>query len=326
MCQNNKEYGGFLPIELNLSNRNCKGYYDKYNLLSFNTVKAAISLIKDDIKSESIFVPYYLCPNVIAELKKNFNDIHFYKINKDLLPVLENLDGKEIYIVNYFGVMDKKIKKFINKNKKSTFIIDNAHSFYFKPVIRENVYNLYSCKKFFGVADGGYLISKKIIKSPYQQSYSNSISNYLVKSLEEGTNSCYSEKKEIDDFLNNNYAGMSVFSKELLSRINYKKIKKIRHKNFKLFYKAFNSINHIKCEKKSIPYLYPLNAGKNIKNELVKQKIYVPTLWNMNENEDKIQFETFLKNNTIFLPLDQRYDVNDIEYIIAVIKELLENK
>lgn len=319
-----KEYGGFLPIELNLSCRNRKGYYDRYNLLSFNTVKAAIPLIKDDIKSETIYVPYYLCPNVIAEVKKNFRKVFFYNVNNDLLPVLDNLYGKIIYIVNYFGIMDKKIKRFVNINKKTTFIIDNAHSFYCKPVIRDNVYNIYSCKKFFGVADGGYLISERIIQSPYKQSYSSSISHYLIKSLEEGTNSCYSEKKEIDDFLNNNYSGISFFSKELLSKIDYKKIKDIRYRNFKIFHKTFKFINLIKCEKDCVPYVYPLNVGKNIKNELVKQKIYVPTLWNMNTDEKNISFELWLKNNTLFLPLDQRYNVSDIEYVISVVKKLLE--
>ncbi|MDD5929239.1 MAG: hypothetical protein PUC37_05475 [Spirochaetales bacterium] len=242
MNQNEKEYGGFLPLELNLSSRNPKGYYDKYNLLAFNTVKAAIPLIKDDIKSEIIYVPYYLCPNVISELKKNFSKVHFYNINNDLLPVLDNLEGKNIYIVNYFGIMDKKIKRYVYTNKKITFIIDNAHSFYCKPIIRSNVYNLYSCKKFFGVPDGGYLISSKINNSPYKTSFSSPISNYLIKSLEEGTNSCYNEKKEVDKFLNSNYTGLSVFSKKILEMIDYKKIKRIRHRNFKIYQKAFKKI------------------------------------------------------------------------------------
>lgn len=326
MNQNEKEYGGFLPLELNLKDKNTKSYYDNYNIYSFNTVKASISLIKQDLGSEEIYVPYYLCPNVIAEIEKNFSVIHFYNINNNLLPKINNLENKIVYIVNYFGVMDNSLKRFVYSNKNTIFIIDNAHSFYCKPIISNNVYNLYSCKKFFGVPDGGYLITKKIMHTPYKDSFSNSISNYLIKSLEEGTNSCYKDKKEVDSYINNNYSGISVFSKKLMEKINYKKIKRIRHRNFKIYQKAFKKINHIKCEKKSIPYVYPLNVGINIKNELINQKIYVPTLWNMNENEDKIKFETFLKNNTIFLPLDQRYDVNDIEFIIAVVKELLENK
>ncbi len=323
MESNINEYGGFLPIELILCNKK-KSYYQNYNTISFNTVKAAISLIEKDIEQEDILVPYYLCPNVIAEIKKNFSNVVFYNISKDLLPVLNNLKGKVIYLVNYFGIMDTEIRKYIINNSDTIFIIDNAHSFYFKPIIRKNVYNLYSCKKFFGVPDGGYLITSKIIQNPYEKSYSNSISNYLIKSLEEGTNSCYSEKKEVDNFLNNNYSGISIFSHKLLSLIDYKRIKKIRKKNFKIYQKAFKSINSIKCEPNSIPYVYPLNVGKNIKKELVEKKIYVPTLWNMDTEEANINFELSLKNNTLFLPLDQRYEKKDILNIISFVKELLD--
>ena len=319
-----KEYGGFLPIELILSSNSKDCYYNKYNLLLFNTVKAAIPLIKDDLKSEDIFIPYYLCPNVIAEIKKNFKNTQFYNINNNLLPVLDNLDGKIIYLVNYFGIMDKLLRKYVSVHKNTVFIIDNAHSFYFKPIIRQNVYNLYSCKKFFGVPDGGYLIASKKIENPYKESYSNSISNYLIKSFEEGTNSCYSEKKEIDEFINKNYSGISIFSKKLLSLIDYKKIKIIRKRNFKIYNNAFKNINKIKCENGSIPYLYPLNVGKNIKQELINNKIYVPTLWNMESEKSNIEFELNLKDYTIFLPLDQRYDKNDILYIINKVKSILE--
>jgi hypothetical protein len=91
--------------------------------------------------------------------------------------------------------------------------------------------------------------------------------------------------------LNNNYSGISIFSHKLLSLIDYKRIKKIRKKNFKIYQKAFKSINSIKCEPNSIPYVYPLNVGKNIKKELVEKKIYVPTLWNMDTEEANINFE-----------------------------------
>lgn len=323
MKQNEKEYGGFLPLELNLKDRNTKSYYDNYNIYSFNTVKAALPLIKQDLSSEEIYVPYYLCPNVIAELEKNFNVIHFYNINKNLLPEINNLDDKIVYIVNYFGVMDNSLKRFVYSNKNTIFIIDNAHSFYCKPIMSDNVYNLYSCKKFFGVPDGGYLITKKIMHTPYKDSFSNSISNYLIKSLEEGTNSCYKDKKEVDSYINNNYSGISVFSKKLMEKIDYKKIKRIRHRNFKIYQKAFKKINKIKCENKSISYVYPLNVGKNIKNELVQRKIYVPTLWNMNAEQNFIKYESFLRDNTIFLPLNQRYSKQDILYIISVVIELL---
>lgn len=318
------EYGGFLPLELNLGGN--RSYYSEYsNVLSFNTIKAAIPLIRDALERRDILVPYYLCPNVINELEKNFNEISFFYLNNRLLPQIDNPEGKLVYLVNYFGIMDKTIINFVETNNKTVFLIDNAHSFYNKPIIRGNVYNLYSCKKFFGVPDGGYLISEKKINQVYEKTKSSHISQYLIKSIEEGTNSCYQEKKEIDKFINSNYSGISVFSEKLLEAIDYEKIKTIRKNNFRMYHEYFGKINLINCEEDSVPYVYPLNIGKNIKKRLIEEKIYVPTLWShLLQEHFRNTFEFQLASDTLFLPLDQRYGKEDIEFIINRVNELAE--
>ena len=214
--------------------------------------------------------------------------------------------------------------EYVNSNSETTFLIDNAHSFYNKPIMRENVYNLYSCKKFFGVPDGGYLISERKINQIYKVTTSSRFSNYLIKSLEEGTNSCYQEKKAVDMYINNNYSGISIFAEELLARIDYKAIIEIRKKNFSIYQQYFAEKNRIKCEDDCTPYIYPLNVGKNIKVKLIKEKIYVPTLWGQClDKQFTNKLEQKLATNTLFLPLDQRYDEKDINYISEKVKDLL---
>ena len=318
-----KEYGGFLPLELNLGGN--QPYYHGYpNILSFNTVKAALPLVSKVLKAKKIYVPYYLCPNVIEELEKSFDNVEFYYLNENLQPRINSPKGKTIYLVDYFGIMDKAVYEYVVDNPETTFIIDNAHSFYNRPIMRSNVFNLYSCKKFFGVPDGGYLISDRKIDQVYDKSVSSYISNYLIKSLEEGTNSCYQEKKKIDEYINNNYSGISIFAEELLSRIDYEKIKTVRKKNFNLYQEYFVEVNQIKCEENSIPYIYPLNVGKNIKDKLIKEKIYVPTLWSqvLDAGFDNTA-EKKMAENTLFLPLDQRYAEEDISFISEKTLDLL---
>lgn len=323
MNRTKKEYGGFLPLELNLGGN--KPYYHEYsNILSFNTVKAAFSLISKVLLSKKIFVPFYLCPNVIKELEKSFERVDFYYLDDNLLPKLDNSKGKTIYLVNYFGIMDKAVQKYVNDNSETTFLIDNAHSFYNKPIMKDNVYNLYSCKKFFGVPDGGYLISERKIDQIYEKTTSSQISNYLIKSLEDGTNSCYQEKKAVDEYINSNYSGISIFAEELLSWVDYEKIQKIRKRNFSIYQRYFETINHIRCEENSTPYIYPLNVGRNIKDKLIKEKIYVPTLWSqVLDAQFNNTLEQKLAADTLFLPLDQRYDEKDIEFISGKVQELL---
>jgi dTDP-4-amino-4,6-dideoxygalactose transaminase len=245
-------------------------------------------------------------------------------MNDDLLPQMDEAKGKVVYLVDYFGIMDKAVQKYVAANPETIFLIDNAHSFYNKPIMRNNVYNLYSCKKFFGVPDGGYLISERKIDQVYEKTNSSQISNYLIKSLEGGTNSCYQEKKAVDEYINNNYSGISILAEKLLSCIDYKKIKKIRKRNFNIYQQYFAEKNQIKCEKESIPYIYPLKARKDIKEKLIKEKIYVPTLWSqvLDARFDNT-LEKKMAENTLFLPLDQRYDERDIKYISERVQELL---
>lgn len=318
-----KEYGGFLPLELNLGGK-LPYYHDYLNILSFNTIKAALPLISKVLESEKILVPYYLCPKVIRELENCFHSVEFYYLNDTLLPQTRDMNGKIIYLVNYFGIMDKAVHNYVVNNPETTFLIDNAHSFYNKPILRKNVFNLYSCKKFFGVPDGGYLISERKIDQIYKMSVSSHISSYLIQSLEEGTNSCYQEKKAVDEYINNNFSGISVFTEELLCRIDYEAIKNIRKNNFCIYQNQFDKINQIKSEEDSIPYIYPLNVGKNIKDKLIKEKIYVPTLWSpcLDKQFDN-RLEQKLAADTLFLPLDQRYDERDIKYISEKVKVLL---
>ena len=117
---------------------------------------------------------------------------------------------------------------------------------------------------------------------------------------------------------------MSILAQRILMSIDYDAVKYRRHENFSLYEEAFATSNILTCEKESSPYMYPLNIGKNIKKQLVEQKIYVPTLWDSTLKEQfKEKFEYRLADETIFLPVDQRYEKNDIQYIIEVIFDIL---
>ena len=57
---------------------------------------------------------------------------------------------------------------------------------------------------------------------------------------------------------------------------------------------------------------------------MIENKIFVPTLWDQCGDEKyKETWEYDLTKNTIFLPVDQRYDEEDIRYIISVVESLI---
>jgi hypothetical protein len=321
MKRKHDSYGGFQPLEVKLSN----DYYstNEYNLLKYNSAKAALRVFLEKTEIRTIYVPLYLCPNVCREIESHNIRVIYYRIDHNLLPMLDHVvEDSWVYIVDYFGVMDGRVDAYIAEHGEMQFILDNCHSFFHKPNIGKNY--IYSCKKFFGVPDGAYLITDEYVECQQKFSRGSEYASYLLTCLESGTDFCYQEKKKVDQYLGDNYDAMSKIADILMHSIDYEYVAQRRHDNAMIYEDAFAKKNRICIEKDSVPYMYPLNVGKNIKNELIQEKIFVPTLWaHCGKMEYKGTWEYDLTENTLFLPVDQRYDTADISYIVSVIEKMM---
>lgn len=319
----NKTYGGYLPLEL----RQGKDYYSSIPAMRFNCANAAIDHILDLINVKTLYLPYYMCPNICENL--NNKDIHviYYHIGDDLLPVEEFSDKSAcIYITDYFGIMGSAVDNLIAKCSDNYIIADFCHAFYHQPILEDKVYIIYSARKFFGVPDGAYLVNKNLTSdySDSSVSYSSDFSSYLLTSLEHGTNYAYKDKKEADSIIKLNKGKMSYLARKILNSIDYDVIKNIRKYNAAKYDDSFKMINRIHIESNCSPYMYPLNVGTDIRNLLIKENIFTPTLWGhlLSEEFDNTT-ERDLSANTVFLPVDQRYDETDIDAVINIVHRFI---
>ena len=321
-----KEYGGFLPLELNPG----KEYFEEYGkeFSRYNSFKAAINELLSKLGCKIIYIPYYYCPSTIMAIKKTGIEISYYHIDESFNPVdLDPEDGSAILLVNYFGICGEKLKNISKKYNYCEIIFDFAHSFFEKPVLGDHIHNIFSAKKFFGVPDGAYLISKVCIRNEDKFSKMGDLAKYLCVAYEEGTNASYNMKKEVDSYLFSNYSEMSSLSVGLLQNVDYERVKKQRIENYDILYKSFKDINELAVMEECAAYQFPLlirEKGRKIKSHLVSEKIYVSTLWS---GEDLIEkgndFELSMMNDCIFLPIDQRYRAQDMEYIKETVKRMV---
>ena len=319
----NKSYGGYLPIEL----RKGSDYFYSMPAKRFNCANAAIDFVLETIDIKTIYVPIYMCPNICENFNSKDIQVIFYHVGKDLLPQ-DNfaIEDACVYVTDYFGIMGKKTDDLINELGNRYVIADFCHAFYHKPILTDNVYNIYSARKFFGVPDGAYLVNKTITSDYEKEShnYSSDYSSYLLKSLEHGTNYSYNEKKEADLIIKQNKAEMSLLSRRILDSIDYEEIKGIRVSNANLYNEAFESINNIHMEDGSSPYMYPLNIESDIRNCLIQEKVFTPTLWGQLLSDSYMgTIENKLTTNTVFLPVDQRYNSTDINEIIGITQKYI---
>ena len=138
----------------------------------------------------------------------------------------------------------------------------------------------------------------------------------------------YDEFKKNENLINNlPLEQMSKLTLSLLSQCNFNKTKNKRLKNFKFIHARLSDYNKIKIslDDDDVPMIYPfVYFKKNLKSKLIENKIFVPTYWNniycsckLNKNEEDLQ--QFL----IALPIDQRYNTNDMKYIFKILKKYL---
>lgn len=318
-----KEYGGYLPFEI----FDGKDYFEQNNYLitlKCNSAKTAIYMALKELHITEIGVPKYLCSSVISMLEESGYKIKFYDINESLLPN-EFPATEAILLVNYFGLVGMKVKEIAERYAK--VIIDNSHAFYEEPLIRDGVMNVYSNRKFFGVPDGGYLVANQLVCNDLEREVVSENIGYLFKSLEYGTNYAYHEKKQSDLYFQGRYLGMSIITESIMKKINYVKIANVRVENCKIMHEKLGQYNKFSVNPVLfVPYLYPLYCenGAKIKKQLINHKIWTPTLWKEYidlGNTDTVEYN--ISNDTVFLPIDQRYKKEDILYISDLVVQII---
>ena len=326
-----KEFGGYLPI----CERHDDEYYvtcRDYEVRCFNSGRSAIYKAFEDSRADSLWLPVYLCSSVHDLFDEFGVNVKYYNIDSDFMPV-NAYPGKNDILVytNFYGIQtQEKLKHILNEYEHVIF--DNTHAFYNAPV--KGAYNVYSCRKFFGVPDGGYLISDRFnhADSTTEKSCSYTTASYLLKAHDTSTNEAYGDSIINEERITNEGVRlMSSLTHKILKSIDYEFCRKRRNENFSELCSCLNGLNEIplppalNTSTEFTPVCYPfLKRSEGLRQHLVANKIYVPQWWKaVTENPLANEHEKYLSEYLLPLPVDQRYDPEDMRHIAEVIMKYL---
>jgi len=312
--------GGYLGLELNKD----EVFYPE--LIALNTGRNALEYILRIRKYTTIYLPYLSCEVLLEPINKLNVQYKFYKIDEKLNPILD-FDLAEhdcLLYINYFGLKTETVKKLAVDVKN--LIVDNVHAFFLKPI--GNCDTFYSCRKFFGVPDGAYLNISTELHINLKRDISITRFSHLIKSIDFNIEEGYVDYIRNDEALcNNELKQMSALSQSILSSIDYEKCAKIRRENFFYLHHHLAGLNMLDLDfsEDDVPMAYPLLINKSeLKQELINQKIFVPTYWrNVYEWTKPDSFEYFFTKHSVPLPVDHRYNLDDMKTIVKVLKSLL---
>jgi hypothetical protein len=315
-----KPIGGYLELQLPLGNE----YYP--NLVRLNTGRNALEYILKQKGYSKIYIPYFTCEVLLEPVKKLNVDYRFYSIDEQLDPVIdfEMEPGACLLYTNYFGIKQETVQRLSGQIKN--LVVDNCQGFFSPPL--PGIDTFYSCRKFFGVSDGGYLqINKKITKKLKIDSSVNRFC-HLIKSIDLGIEAGYRDYQANNiDLENNEIKIMSPLTSKILSAIDYAECARIRNRNFKFLHEHLHAQNLFKFnfQDDCSPLVYPfLSNDRQLKLHLIQKKIFVATYWpNVFKWTNSKMYENYLARCMVPLPIDHRYSLHDMLFVLNTLKQFI---
>lgn len=313
-----REIGGYFELE-NFENN---AYYK--DLVALNTARHALIYVLRAKKIKKLYFPYFLCDSVRKILDQEGFSYEQYYIDETMQPLFDKVLNPDeyLYVVNYFGILSED-KILSLKKRHNNIIVDSAQAFFQRPI--EGIDTIYSCRKFFGVPDGAYLSTDVYLEEALEVDVSMHRMRHVLGRYEGDAQTYYKDFKD-NSFLfrEEPLKAMSRLTRNILGAIDYDEVIKSRNTNFDYLKKALESYNMMPVSKPEVAFGYPfyVKNGISFRQKMALKKIYIPTLWPeilINCPENSVEYD--LAANILLLPCDQRYNLDDMAYMVQCIKE-----
>lgn len=315
------EYGGYLPLET----RRTAAYHPQ--ALYFNSARNALRHLIRQHDIQRIALPWFTCPVVWYAVREMGCHIDFYDLDAEMHPDLTAIAPDSYVVCNdYFGIRHDNIAALTRHYPR--LIVDNAQAFFSR---NQGLAAINSPRKFFGMPDGGLLIGGTTPDDRYaalETDRSWQRCTHLLKRHDTGAAAAYNDfcaaDRDLDDAPVQQMSGLS---RALLSGVDYAAVQQQRRENYQYLHAKLGGINQLDATlpDAAVPMVYPLmidNPG--LKARLIARKIYVATYWPQLETVCPPRSNAlFFRDRLVPLPIDQRYDLQAMQAMLAIIENVL---
>lgn len=313
-----KEIGGYIELDT------CRHAMLHEDAILLNCGRNALAYLLEAKGIKKLYLPSFLCDSVANVCKKYGVEVVFYHIGENWLPKDLVIDGDAwLYIVNFYGQITREDLARLAAAYRN-IIIDNAQAYFDAPLA--NVDTLYTCRKFFGVSDGAVLYTNSKLERSLEIDESFNRIHYVLGRYERTASEFYEEAAQNNDIFDNEpIKEMSRLTKNLLRSIDYEYVKQVRTNNFAYLHEKLREVNKLNVRLIEGAFMYPLliDDGMKIRKQLQQMKIYIPTLWpNVLEECEPDTLEYKFAAEILPIPVDQRYGIEDMEYLVEVIRSV----
>jgi len=315
-----KEIGGYFGLEQLVSNE----YYK--DLIPLNNGRNALLYLLKARNIKKLYIPYYLCNSVSDMCIRNSYKFEYYKIDTEFMPIFNKTlaDDEYLCVVNDYGQLTNE--KVLDLERQFVqIILDNTQAFFQKPL--DGIDTIYSCRKFFGVPDGGYLSTNKRLGEELEIDISRERMTHILGRYEGMASDYYNHFQNNDASLKSEpLKNMSKLTHNILGAIDYDRVRRIRNENYAYLESKLGRLNKLNLTTPEGAFAYPfyVENGIEIRKALAQKKIYISTLWhNVLTDTPEGSIEYDYAKNIMPLPCDQRYGIDDMKCLVGEIRKCI---
>lgn len=311
--------GGYFSLEL--------PHYEEYHkdAIRLNTGRNCLEYILRARGYKKVYIPYYTCDVVLEPFKKLGVPYEYYHIDihfeiRDRFTLKE---GEALLYTNYYGLKQRYVELLAEK-VGTRLIVDNTQAFYAKPIA--GIDTFYTCRKFFGVPDGAYLYTDKLLDVELEQDLSYDRMLSLTKRIDLSPEAGYQDFRDTSKALvGQPIKRMSKLTQRMMQGLDHEAVAQQRRANYMLLHDALSKENNLELhlEEDAVPMVYPyLAPEKGLRERLIENTIYVARYWPcVLECTSPDDIDNLLALQMQPLPIDQRYGKEEMIRIIDIIKQ-----
>lgn len=334
------------------SQYNCEGEDFVWLSTGRSAIKFVIKTIekrKPNIKKIAV-LPSFTCDTVFEPFINAGYQVCYYPIKHDLRTtsdaIMETVLNNEASIVlfhRYFGfdTLDGQVDRMceILRSLGKITIEDCTQNLYSDIHRAQSDFTIGSIRKWTGTPDGGFAVCREgrfdnkpttpdvvLEKAKMEASFAK----YRFLYEHEGDkNEMLSMYRKAEDILNNQSIiySLSDMSAKVQANLDKGELVLKRRENFdilsKNLTKQLKQVFHL-GKKVEVPLYFPVlvNDRASLQKHLVQNSIYAPVVWPKDERQPlQCEGAEDAYQNLLCIPIDQRYDADDMNRIVEVINE-----
>ena len=319
MSEHASEIGGYFELE------RFDGPEYHEGALALSCARGCLAYLIEARGIRSIWTPWYLCESVDGVCRDMDVQIHHFEVGLDFNPDYSTIDLREgdyLYLVDYYGQLSDEDILRARDIAHGRVIVDEVMAFFRKPL--EGLDTIYSCRKFFGVADGGYLYTDARVDRELPSDESHAKMEFVLARCERPANDYYPQAAANNKrFIGEGAKLMSAVTRNLLRAVDYEGIAQRRRENFLRLAQHLDDVNELSPHATPGAFMYPLliEEGPKLRRELQARKVYVSMLWGRDPQPEGVSGR--LATHVLPMVCDQRYGLADMDYEADLLLGLL---